>query len=182
MKNCLFFILSIALASCGEKKDNNSSGKKEETKESRLARIDSMEKKLHSLQPGMMDNATAGTTVNAYSDFANRYSEDKHSPEFMYRAADLSNGMGRYQEAINFWKGIIDRYPQYNKLPECYFLEGFTYQDKLKDFAQAKACYDKLIELYPNHHYSSDAKALMQYFGKTDEEIIKEFKKKEKNQ
>jgi hypothetical protein len=37
-----------------------------------------------------------------------------------------------------------------------------------------------LIEKYPDHPLSADAKQLISFFGKSDEEIIKEFESKNK--
>ena len=48
----------------------------------------------------------------------------------------------------------------------------------LNDDEQAKTIYEEVIAKYPTSTYANDAKAAIKNLGKTDEELIKEFKKK----
>ena len=50
----------------------------------------------------------------------------------------------------------------------------------LNDDAKAKIIYEEVIAKYPNLSYANDAKAAINNLGKTDEELIKEFEKKNK--
>ena len=127
-----------------------------------------------------IDRQAGETMVNLYADFAKKFPDEKKAPDYLFKAAEVSGAFGDYKHAIEFLNSICEKYSTHDKVPDALFLQGFYYQDKIQDLNKAKVCYDKLIINYPNHHYTNDAEALIKFFGKTDEEIINEFKEKEK--
>ncbi|MCE3279043.1 MAG: hypothetical protein K0S44_1234, partial [Bacteroidetes bacterium] len=64
--------------------------------------------------------------------------------------------------------------------PESLYLQGYLLDNFLNDEVRAKAIYEQVIAKYPDMPYSADAKAAIKNLGKSDEELIKEFQKKNK--
>ena len=159
---------------------NSCSTKVEPSKErsSLLASIDSLEKKMFDAKSMEMDKGMATREVQLYQDFAAKFPEDSLSPEFLFRSSDLSRALGDNVKAIDYLGQVCKKYPSFKKIPECLFLQGYYYQEFFNDTTQAKAFYVQLISKYPDHGFVDDAQALMQMFGKSEQDIINGFEKK----
>ena len=142
--------------------------------------IDSLEKRIEANKAAnKLDLGLASAMVSAYDNFTRKYPKDSIGADYLFRAADISgNALQQFQQSASAYERIIFEYPAYPKMPEALFLAGFTYQDKLNNGVKAKEYYDKLLEKYPAHDLADDAKAMISFFGKTDEQIIEEFEKK----
>ena len=170
---CLLFTV-YSLASC-------TSGKKDaasDEKQTMIAAIDSLQKKMFDHKSMELDKSLALQGIAAYTNFVNKYSDDSLSAEYLFRVSDLARAVGDNNKAINSLDQICKKYPTYKKIPECIFLQGYYFQEFFNDTVRAKEYYNQLLAKYPNHAFADDAKALMSMFGKSDEEMIKEFEKK----
>lgn len=169
-------LLTFTLFSCG----GGAETKKLSEKDSLRSEIDTMEMKIEKVKASnQLDTKLAGLALDAYSRFAAKYKDDSLTPWYLYKAADLaSSALGQHARGVDLYEQIIANYKSFPKYPECLFLAGFLSQDKLQDGTRAKKHYDELLAKYPNHDFADDAKAMMSFFGKSDEEIIKEFEKK----
>ena len=162
-----------------------SSGKQEgavdpEEKAKLIAYIDSLKGKIFNSQTMELDKILAAKAIVAYLDFVKKFPDDSvQSAEYLFLAADMERGMGDYGKAIGHLGQICKEYPSFKKTPECLFLQGYYYQDFFKDSLHAKEFYMQLISKYPDHGFADDARELMKTFGKTDEDIIKGFEKKD---
>jgi isocitrate lyase len=58
------------------------------------------------------------------------------------------------------------------------FLQGFISENGLKDTAAARKFYENFLKQYPNHKLASDVKISLNNMGKTPDELIREFEKK----
>ena len=70
---------------------------------------------------------------------------------------------------------VIGDYGDFAKVPECYFLKGFVYENNIKDIKQARIAYTEFITKFPNHDLRDDAEISMKNLGKTPEQIVREF-------
>lgn len=179
MKNGCLIIIAIVFTSCGTGSVNNQE-KYVDEKSAAVIKIDSLQKILHQNSEAPIDKHLGEMMVNMYVNFSKKFPDEKKTPDYLFRAAEISGACNDYKNAIEFLNTICEKYSSYDKTPDALFLQGFFYQDKIQDLNKAKLCYEKLIKQYPNHHFAKDAEALMRNFGKTDEQIIKEFKEKEK--
>ncbi|MBI3500810.1 MAG: tetratricopeptide repeat protein [Bacteroidetes bacterium] len=170
---CLLFAV-YCLSSCS----NNS--KEMDEKQSMIAQIDSINKKMFDGQNMTLDKELASKEISSYEDFVKKFSNDSLSPEYLFRAADLQRALNDNIKAIATLADICKNYPNYKRIPDCIFLQGYYYQEFFNDTISAKIFYMELISKYPNHAFADDAKALMSMFGKSDADIIKSFEKKEK--
>lgn len=165
-------VLLSGLYACSSKVDPA------EERASMLASIDSLEKAMFNPQSMEMDKTMAAREVQLYRDFTVKFPDDSLSPEFLFRSSDLSRALGDNVKAIEYLGQICKQYPAFKKIPECLFLQGYYHQEFFSDTTQAKAFYLQLISKYPDHGFVDDARALMQMFGKSEQDIINDFEKK----
>lgn len=168
-------LLAIGLYSCGggNKSANGIS------RQSCLDSIKSIEAKLKTIQTP--DPYIYTRAINAYTRFANNFPDDTMAPACLFDAANISMSLNQYQRALNLYDTISAKYPTFKRVPDCYFIRGFIYDDKLKDTAKARAMYQTVINKYPDNYYASQARGAIAILGKSYDEVIKEFNEKNKN-
>ena len=169
MKKVFFILTATVFASCGTEP-----GKTDERQEL-IAHIDSLNKKMFNQQTIEFDKSLALKGAEAYHQFAEKYPSDSLTAEYMFCMADLYKGLADYNKAIQTLADICKKYPDYKKVPESIFLQGFYYQEYFGDTASAHIYYRELLAKYPSHPFAKDAGVLL---TKTDEEIYKSFEEK----
>lgn len=137
--------------------------------------ISKMESEMKSSQK--VDSVSVTELLSAYQNFSSKYPDDSLSPEYLYKAAGLAAGYNRGIQAVDICESIIQSYPHYRKLPECYFMEAFTYENALGNIGKASELYTKFLDKYPDHEFADDARAAIKFLGKSPEEIVREFEK-----
>ena len=141
-----------------------------------IAQIKTLEKEMH--KSPEINNATANLAIKAYSDFAMFFPDDSLSPDFLFKAGEVATAAKKYKQALIYYQTITSKYPDYKYVKESLYLQGFLLDNFLNDDAGAKIIYEEIIAKYPTTNYAADAKAAINNFGKTDEQLIEEFKKK----
>ena len=164
--------IAYCLSSCGSQKTNTE-------REKIISQIDSIGKIMFDKKNMTLDKNLADKGILACKDFVKKYPADSLSPEFLFRMADLQRAVNDNRNAIVSLAEICNKYPDYKKVPDCLFLQGYYYQEFFKDTISAKTFYQELIAKYPTHAFVDDAKAMMSMFGKSEEEIIKGFEKQQ---
>ena len=116
--------------------------------------------------------------------FYSNYSGEKIcgsiTPEYLFKAGEVSIGLKEYDQAAGFFERIYNNYPDYNKRVESLYLVGFVYDEHANNYGKAKEYYEKVVANHPDHGFADDAKASIETLGLTDEEIIKKFEAKQK--
>lgn len=186
MRAVLFIgVLLIALASCSESENTNSSTDQEvsndiQTNEQRQSEIQEMEKEISGAvkteRTSVLD-AKADLLLKRYRDYVTLNPRDSITSEYLFRAADLSVGMGKYDAAIAYIDRLHKDFPKFRKSVEMHLFRGFIYETYLNDHAKAVSAYTKLIEKYPNHRFASEARASIDNLTLSEEELIEKFKK-----
>lgn len=180
MKYTYITALAVAVslfASCGNTEEKNREEVKM-TKEVLQSQIDSMEARLHAKPE--MDLSTANATVTMYADYAKNFPDDPKTPDYLFKAGEISSSMHNGKQAINFFNTVYTKYPNYDKASYSLFLQGFIYESQLNDTAKARQIYEEVLRKYPNDKLADDAKASIDNMGKTPEELIREFEKQNK--
>src|ERR1051325_10382076 len=172
MKNFLFILTVIMLASCGGEQT------KTDERQTMIAKMDSINKQMFDKKSMELNKDLAFKGITAFHEFAAKYPDESLSAEYLFRMADLQRAVGDNGKAIQTLGEICKKYPSYKKVPDCIFLQGYYYQEFFKDTTMAKGFYQELLSKYPTHPFADDAKALMSMFGKSEEDIIKGFEKK----
>ncbi len=173
-KSILIYCLLSTVYSCSSDQTANIA----EEKKALIAHIDSLQSKMINPQSMELNKELAAKEVAAYQDFVKKFPDDSISPEYLFRLSDLSRALGNNLKAIEYLSQICKNYPTFRKMPECLFLQGYYYQEYFNDTLQAKNFYTQLISKYPTHAFVDDAQALMKMFGKTEQDIINDFEKK----
>lgn len=168
----LLAILVLFIFSCSPKSETS-------IEKERIA-IAKLEKTLKEVKDVNKDKETAATLVQKSLDYVENHPKDTLSPEVLFKAADVSRGLGNYKEAIRLWTKVYTEYESYEKAADALFLKGFTYDKDLNDKAQAKQYLTLFMRKYPKHPLTKDVQLLLNYNqdNKSDLELIREFKKK----
>lgn len=169
MKYSLLIVFAtLLLASCGS-----------QTREEALAQVKQAEDQLYAKQDVFQFNDSLATvTIEAYNNFAASFPEDSLSAEYLFKAADLYRAQHKYEPALEVYSNIQQNYPDYKKVPQTIFLQGFVYENDLQDLDKAKERYSTFLEKYPNHELAKDVQFSLNNLGRSPEDIIKEFNQK----
>jgi TolA-binding protein len=182
MKNVKLILaagITLLIAACN---NNSTTEQKTETKEppreQYLAQVKRLEAEMHkSLE---INKDTAARAIKAYSDYVLFFPNDSVSPDYLFKAAEIATAIQQYQQALIYYQTITSKYPKFTFIRESLYLQGYLLDNFLNDDAKAKAVYEQVIGKYPGSNYAKDAQAAINNLGKTDEQLIEEFKKKNK--
>lgn len=141
--------------------------------------IDAGEQKLKNDSSAMPDKQKAADMIHLYLAYADKFQDDSMSAEYLFRAAELTNGIRQPDKAIALYQRVL-RYPAYSKTSIALFLQGFIAETELKDDQKAKEYYGKFLKQYPDHPLANDVQITLANLGKSPDELIKEFQEKAK--
>lgn len=177
----------MLLASCG----GNTEEKKEETvKKDTVVRAssDSCSRLLARAKASdavlmravVMDKDVAVKAIGDFSAYASYCENDSLSPVFYLKAGQVAQAIGSFSQAQAMLNNCLNKYPQFRNKGAVLFLLAQLYDDPnmLNDEPKAKEYYEQIIKEFPKSSYANDAMASIKNLGKTDEELIQEFLKK----
>ena len=111
-KIVLVFILLFSLASC------------KSSKEKLIEDISLNEQKLVSDTTRLLNSSVAEGVLKSYTEFVESYPEDSLSSSYLFKAADLANGMRNFKKAIDLYMLFIEKFPTHQKAPSALFLQA----------------------------------------------------------
>lgn len=185
-----FLVLGLSfLVSCGgnapEQKEQES--KKDTVVAAPLSNRDALFKEAKEaddvlLRATEIKSADAERAIIAFYNFANICKDDTLAPVFLLKAGQVAQATAKYTQAQAFFVKCIDEFPDFKNRGAAIFLLAQLYDDasKLNDEEEAAKYYRQVIREYPKSSFAEDAKAAIKNFGKTDEQLIQEFLKKNK--
>ena len=164
----MMVIMAATVWQCG-----NKAGKEK-------ARIDALEKEFYTADPEMnAETLKKGETLlAAYLDYTGMFKDSSSAPVYMFKAAELALGLNKVQQSLELFNRIIYQYPDFEKVPESLFLMGFIYENNLQNFGKAKEIYENFLQRFPDHEFADDAALSIQNLGKSPEELVREFERK----
>ncbi len=142
------------------------------------AQVEAMEKQLYQNSKGIVDQKEAANMIDLYQDYANTFPKDSLSPQYLFRAADISLNVFHSDATIRLFDRIMKDYPNFDGTPQLLFLKAFTYDYYMHKTDSASIYYHAFLDKYPQHPFAKDAKMSLEQLGKSPEEVIKEFKEK----
>ena len=166
MKKISFVIVVIILlASCANRK---------EEKAKMLSKISGMEKQFtQSMSNQKLDQTLVRDLADEYVKFSNTFPSDTNSPRMIYKAAVINlKYIADQNKAVDLFIRLKEKYPKFIETPMAIYTAAYIYNDVLKNPEKAKECYELLIEDYPNHYLAKEAKVLIQFVGKSDEQLL----------
>lgn len=129
-----------------------------------------------------VDKAKANEAIKAFTDFAYYCENDTLSPMFLIKTAQVARVINNIPQAKVVLDKCIETYPSFKNRPAAMFLLAQLYDERtyLNNEYEAERIYKQIIDEYPKSDWALSAKGAIQFIGKTDEEILKELKKKRK--
>jgi tetratricopeptide (TPR) repeat protein len=181
MKTIAIFTIFMAalLFSCGTagiKPDPDS-------REGKILKIEDLEQMIFNLNDSKAFNDSAAqAVVRAYEDFANAFPDDELAPEYLFRAGEVALGLDKPLQSVAFFRKVCQLYRNHDKASYSLFLQAYVLDNHLNDDERAEELYREFIEKYPEHPMTKDEEYSIQNIGKSDEDLIREFEEKLKEQ
>lgn len=140
-------------------------------------RLDNILLKATVVNPEIADQA-----IKAFYDFSTNCKTDTLAPVFLVKAGQVAQSVRKFTQAQSYFKKCIDDFPKFKSRGAAMFLLAQLYDDAsiLNDESEASTLYHQVMREYPDSPYANDAKACIKNLGKTDEQLIQEFLKKNK--
>lgn len=132
---------------------------------------------LNLAKSGVLDSTSINQLLVAYEDYADKHPSDPQSVEFLYKAADFYRAMNMPLRSISVYEKIYETFPNHSQRPKVLFLQGFIYENDVKNYTAAQIKYHEFLTQYPDHPLAKDVKLSLQLMGKSPEQLIEEFKK-----
>jgi hypothetical protein len=138
--------------------------------------IRKLEKEMHA---STTLNAELGkSAVHEYLGYAALHPGDSLSADFLFKGGEIATAIQAYSNALHCYEMITTSYPSFVYARESLYLQGYLLDNFMNEDAKAKIIYEQFLAKYSEGSYVADAKAAITNLGKTDEELIKEFEKK----
>ncbi len=137
-------------------------------------KIDMLEQKLFG-QDDFYNETDALSLMELYIRFADSLPGDEKSPDYLFKAADISMFQQSGENTIGIYDRIIEHYPTHPDAVMSLFLKAYVFDIRLNDTAYAHQFYKEFVQKYPDHEFADDAEMAIKNLGKTPEELIREF-------
>ena len=141
-------------------------------------RIEKLEKQVLSTDKAI-DPVVASDLVSAYCDFTDANPDDAMTPEYLFKAVDVSMNLNEPQRTIYIIDKLVKEYPDYPRTQAALFIKAFIFETKYNNLDMAKKIYEQYLEMYPNGDFADDCKASIENLGLTPEELVKKFEAQE---
>jgi hypothetical protein len=127
-----------------------------------------------------INKASANEAIKAFTDFAYYCSSDSVAPVYLIKTAQVARAINNIPQAKLALDRCIETYPAFRNRPAALFLLAQLYDERnyLNDENSARKLYQQIIDEYPKSDWALSAKGAISFIGKTDEEIMRELKKK----
>lgn len=104
--------------------------------------------------------------------------KDDEVQKSLFDAANMNIALKKFDDALAIYDYVLANADNFSKAPSALFLKGFTYDEHLKNYDEARKIYNDFLEKYPEDGYAESVKASLKNLGKTAEEIIQSFESK----
>jgi outer membrane protein assembly factor BamD (BamD/ComL family) len=128
------------------------------------------------------DKKVANKAIKAFADFSFYCANDSLAPVFLLKAGQIAQSINNIPQAQLSFERIINDFPKFRDRGAAMFLLAQLYDEPhlLNDEEKARELYGQIINTFPNTEWAANASAARNLLGKTDEQILKEFEKKNK--
>lgn len=169
--NLAFLLVLLIASSCAQ----NAEKKKLANEVIRL------ETEILSDSSGILDRNKGLEMIQAYENYANALPKDSLAPEYLYKGAEIAMNLQMAGTAIEYHQRILNNYPDFDNRAYCIFLQAFIYENQMQQYEPAKKLYQEFIDSFPEHPLADDAAVSISNMGKSLEELIQSWEKKENN-
>lgn len=125
----------------------------------------------------------ANKAIKAFADFSFYCKTDSMAPVYLLKAGQIATVIKNMPQAQISFEKVIKDFPDFKNRGAAMFLLAQLYDEPqyLNNEDKARELYDRIISLYPRTDWSRNAEAARALLGKSDEQIMQEFLKKNKN-
>ncbi|MBP7821465.1 MAG: tetratricopeptide repeat protein [Saprospiraceae bacterium] len=180
MKNIILYLTILSffgsLISCKDSKNINAQDTNALKQD-----IEALYQKLVSDNTAAPDTATANEFIAKCFAYAEKLPNDTLTPDFLFKASDLSRGLGNYDVAMATFKKIEMKYPNSTRAGDALFMRAYILENELNNKEQAKIIYNEFLKKYPQHQLAKQVTTILSQIDKSPEELIKEFEQKSKS-
>ena len=142
-------------------------------------RIVELGKRMYNDSLQKVDYKVVNDFINCCELYALMLPQNPQSPEMLHKAGEAARSIRSFPKALELYEWISEKYNNSPKGPQAMFLRAFTLDNDMKKYDEAKVIYEEFLKKYPDDEFADDTKFLLQNLGKSDEEIINSFSKKE---
>ena len=134
------------------------------------------------LSSQMLDPKLANEAIVLFNGYGTNCASDSLAAEFLMKGGQVAQAIKNYSKAEELYKKCAADFPKYKNRAADLFLLARLYDEEsmLNNETAAKIIYSQIVMEYPNSPYANDAKASLNHMGKTDEQLVHEFLKKNK--
>ncbi len=118
------------------------------------------------------DSTTQAAAVDRFSELVRRYPQHPLAAKALKHLAMISQQRGQMQAAIEQYQRLLRDYPNSGEGDEAQFMIAFIYEEYLKDYTQARAAYQAVIDKYPGSELAASAERLLPNVGRDPEEWV----------
>ena len=145
-----------------------------------IGKIDSMENVAKGIDIAAgADTSMASMLIDDYLTFAERFPTDSLTPGYLHHAAQWAESLGRIDDMVAIYDRVIDNYPNYAKLDECYYEKGIAL-DNAGRKEEARKAYNDFLDAYPDHFLANDIRSSLPLLDMSDELLIQYLEQKSK--
>ena len=141
-------------------------------------RIEKLEKQAFATEKAI-DPVVASDLVSAYCDFADANPDDAMTPEYLFKAVDVSMNLNEPQRTIYIIDKLLKQYPDYPRTQAALFVKAFIFENKYGNLDMAKKLYQQYLDMYPDGEFANDCKSSIENLGLSPEELVKKFEAQE---
>lgn len=120
----------------------------------------------------------AENLLAAYEDYLEHDKFEAISFTYQFKAGELAKALKKPHVAIKHFNDLMDRDPDNDLAPMALFYKAMIVGDDLGEHETAKIYYQEFIDMYPDHPFAESAKASIDLQGKSLDEIVEGFEKK----
>lgn len=127
-----------------------------------------------------LDPKIASQAIEVFYGFSSSCIQDSLAPEFLMKAGQVAQAVKNYKKAEEMYLKCTAGFHKYKNRAAALFLLARLYDEPsmLNKEEDAGRIYAQIIMEYPNTPYANDAKVCAGNIGKTDEQLVHEFLKK----
>lgn len=145
---------------------------KEPSRDELAATIDSLERPLMDNSRALaVDTAKGREIIDLYLHFADSYPADTLAPHYLHQAARVACGMGLIDEMSQSYNRVIENYPTYDNIAECYYEMGLAL-DNAGRKEEARKVYEEFLEEFPDHFLANDIRNSLPLLDLSDKMLI----------
>ncbi len=162
------------------KKDSVIASNSVYTNECRTLYLEAIKQDSIILSATELDPKVGNTAIKAFADFSFYCPNDTLAPVFLLKAGQIASSINNIPQAQVCFEKCYKDFPNFKNRGAAMFLLAQMYDEVslLNDEDKARELYGKIVNEFPNTEWAAQANAARALIGKTDEQIIKEFEKK----